>query len=114
MDYRQKALLIVLALNAILVAVCVPLLLRRVPPNVVLGFRTRATLSNESLWYEVNALFAKWSIALTIVSSIAFGAISLAGVLSPENTIPIALAAMALPSGVAALVAGRHSKKPLQ
>lgn len=33
----------------------VPLLRRKVRPNLLYGFRTPATLRDEQLWYEVNA-----------------------------------------------------------
>lgn len=36
------------------IAISVPLVLRKVPPNVWYGFRTRKTLSDSSLWYEAN------------------------------------------------------------
>ena len=36
------------------VLVAIPLWLDRVPPNRFYGFRTRSTLSDESLWYAVN------------------------------------------------------------
>ena len=33
----------------------IPLWMRRVPPNVLYGVRTRATIADERLWYDVNA-----------------------------------------------------------
>ena len=38
-----------------LVALSIPMLLRRVKPNPWYGFRTRKSLANEQVWYEVNA-----------------------------------------------------------
>ena len=31
----------------------IPLWLRRIPPNHLYGFRSRATLSDETVWYEI-------------------------------------------------------------
>jgi uncharacterized membrane protein len=46
----------ILLLSAILlVLLAIPLWLRRVPPNRFYGVRTRATLSDEARWYDVNA-----------------------------------------------------------
>ena len=39
----------------VLIALAGPLLLRRIPPNGLYGFRTPSTLRDERLWYEVNA-----------------------------------------------------------
>jgi uncharacterized membrane protein len=40
----------------VLIAVSVPMLLGRVPPNLWYGFRTSKTLSDERIWYEANRL----------------------------------------------------------
>ncbi len=42
------------AVGALSVALGVPLLRGRVPPNRLYGCRTRATLAGGKLWYEVN------------------------------------------------------------
>ena len=39
----------------LMVALAIPMILRRIKPNVWYGFRTRKTLSNEKIWYDVNA-----------------------------------------------------------
>ncbi|OGO27471.1 MAG: hypothetical protein A2136_01015 [Chloroflexi bacterium RBG_16_54_11] len=39
----------------LLAALSVPLILRKIPPNRLFGFRIPSTLSNPSLWYQVNA-----------------------------------------------------------
>ena len=41
-------------LPVITIAISIPLVLRKVPPNVWYGFRTRKTLSDTALWYEAN------------------------------------------------------------
>lgn len=42
------------AVALITIAVSIPLALRKVPPNVVYGVRTRKTLSDPRIWYEAN------------------------------------------------------------
>lgn len=40
----------------LLFMLAIPLWMRLVPPNVLYGVRTRATMADESLWYDVNAV----------------------------------------------------------
>jgi len=47
------ALLLVSAV--LIIALAIPLRMRRVPPNRFYGVRTRATLADEDTWYDVNA-----------------------------------------------------------
>ena len=39
----------------LLFVLAIPLWMRLVPPNVLYGVRTRATMADETLWYDVNA-----------------------------------------------------------
>lgn len=48
----------------LLIALGVPLLLRRVRPNVLYGLRSRATLGDESVWYDANARLGRNQILL--------------------------------------------------
>ena len=41
-------------LALITIGVSVPLVLRKVPPNVIYGVRTRKTLSDPRIWFEAN------------------------------------------------------------
>ena len=36
------------------IALSIPLVLRKIPPNVIYGVRTRKTLSDPRIWYEAN------------------------------------------------------------
>jgi uncharacterized membrane protein len=47
------------ALGPVLIVASIPLILRWVPQNRVYGFRVPATLRNESVWYDANALFGR-------------------------------------------------------
>jgi uncharacterized membrane protein len=62
-----KGLVTVLAANAVLVLISIPLILRKVPRNVVYGFRTRATLGDDFVWYEANAYFGRRLVAFSAV-----------------------------------------------
>jgi uncharacterized membrane protein len=39
----------------LLIALAIPLWLRRIPPNVFYGVRFRSALADEDVWYELNA-----------------------------------------------------------
>jgi uncharacterized membrane protein len=45
---------LIIVLPALFVAIATPLILGKVPPNPVLGFRTRRTMSSQALWYKAN------------------------------------------------------------
>jgi hypothetical protein len=66
-----KGLITVLAVNALLVIISIPLILRKVRRNVVYGFRTSATLSDDFVWYEANAYFGRRLVALSTVAAVA-------------------------------------------
>ena len=55
------------AIGIILILVSVPLALRWIPRNHVFGFRTPATLRDESVWYDANALCARHMLVLGVL-----------------------------------------------
>src|SRR5690242_20333896 len=57
-------IVICFASGLLLVALGVPLWLRRVPPNFLYGVRFRSTLSDDGIWYAVNALAGRNMIAI--------------------------------------------------
>ena len=40
--------------GVMLVAVCIPLILGKIPPNGLYGFRVKKTLEHPEIWYPVN------------------------------------------------------------
>lgn len=54
MEYGYSSLYLFPLTGIIFVLLGIPLKRGQVPPNNWYGFRTRKTLSNEALWYEVN------------------------------------------------------------
>lgn len=49
--------------SILMILLSLPMIFRRVPPNPLYGFRTRATLSDPDLWYAANAYAGKWLLA---------------------------------------------------
>ena len=56
------------ALSTFFIAMAVPLVLQKVPPNRVYGFRTRKTMSNEVIWYKANRFMGCGLVASALVS----------------------------------------------
>ena len=67
MSIYDKGMITVLGCAALFIAVALPLILRKIPPNRVYGFRVPTTLNDPTAWYEANDTFGRWFIAATIV-----------------------------------------------
>jgi uncharacterized membrane protein len=50
----------------VLILLAIPLILRKIPPNPVYGFRIQWTLEDPELWYSVNAYTGKWLVFVGI------------------------------------------------
>jgi len=50
----------------ILAGLSVPLMLRKIPPNGLYGFRVKKTMEHPEIWYPVNAYGGKWLLAVGI------------------------------------------------
>ena len=97
----MDALLVLYVVSGLLLAVLsVPLILRRVPPNGMYGFRVPQTLSDPDVWYDANA-FAGRYLLLTGVATV-LAAILLCG-LSGISLDAYALANAAIVVGLLAV-----------
>ena len=70
---RLVAVLTYAPMGLTFIALSIPLLLGKVPPNHWYGFRTRLTLSDPQIWYPVNAWGARrllWLGAATLVAGL--------------------------------------------
>jgi hypothetical protein len=55
----------------VLIAISIPLIQQRIKPNYWYGFRTRRTLGNPDIWYEVNSYAGKRLLISGIISTVA-------------------------------------------
>ena len=65
-------LVLYLVTGLLLVGLSLPLIYRKVPPNYWYGFRVRATLEDDKIWYPVNEYVAKrlfWVGIVTVVAA---------------------------------------------
>jgi uncharacterized membrane protein len=106
----EKGFFTILGLSAVMILVALPLALRKVGPNVVYGYRTRATLSNEDLWYEANAHFGRRLIVASLCGSAAAWALYVTRPLPPDVFLPVSLVVLVAPTLVAALATARFVK----
>jgi hypothetical protein len=54
----------------VLASLSVPLILHKIPPNGLYGFRIPSTLNNSELWYKVNAYAGRRLLVVGLGSSI--------------------------------------------
>ena len=58
-DFRVTMLLMQVVSSLVLISLTVPLILRKIPPNGLYGFRVPRTLRDPVVWYEANAYAGK-------------------------------------------------------
>ena len=97
MTIYEKGLITVLACQALFCLTSVPLILQRVPPNPVYGYRTRTTLRDPTLWYRANAHFGRRFLAASIGAAAAFVLFTRLVPTTPDVFLPISVAAIGLP-----------------
>jgi uncharacterized membrane protein len=96
----------------LLAALSIPLIMRKIKPNPIYGFRTPTTLSNETYWYEVNSYAGKWLLGAGIM--IAISAIVLAMLPLSLDTYAILCAVIILGAITIAIVMGVIYMRKLQ
>jgi uncharacterized membrane protein len=107
MTIYEKGLITILVVDALFVLISIPLALRKIDPNVVYGYRSRATLSDPALWYEANALFGRRLIAASVVSALAALYLARPGLLAPDTFLPVSVVLLGAPVAVAGVMTSR-------
>jgi len=67
---KQTALFVFFGLGLLFIALSVPLILGKVPPNQFYGYRTKKVLSNPDIWYPVNR-YGGWALLWAGVVTVA-------------------------------------------
>ena len=107
MSVFEKGLITISVCCGLFVALSIPLILRKVPPNHVYGYRTRATLSADALWYEANAYFGRRFVAASVLAAVTAVALYLWGGVSPGVYLKVSTALLIAPVAVAGLLTTR-------
>jgi uncharacterized membrane protein len=63
-------LILFVSSGLLLAALSVPLILRKISPNPLYGFRVKRTLEDPAVWYPVNAYAAKRLLVVGLVISV--------------------------------------------
>jgi hypothetical protein len=71
MSHTTFVLLVFVATGLVLAGLSIPLLQERVPPNRWYGFRDRRALSDEKVWYAVNAVAGRSMLGAAIAQIVA-------------------------------------------
>jgi uncharacterized membrane protein len=108
MTVFDKGLIIVMSCAALFIALAIPLVLRKVPPNAAYGFRTRTTLRDEKAWYETNDRFARWLIAGSIASAVCVYVLYTTRWLAAGRFLTATIVALAAPIVVATMAGAYH------
>lgn len=108
MSIYDKGLITILGISLLLIVVAVPLALRKVPRNVIYGFRTRATMSSDVLWYSANAHAGRGLILASLCGAIVAVVIYMLRPVSPEAFITISVLIMVVPNLIATLATLRY------
>ena len=69
--------------GVLLSALSIPLILRKIGPNLLYGFRVKQTLEDPRVWYDVNAYAAKGLFCvglITVITALAFGELPRLGI----------------------------------
>lgn len=86
---------VALGTGIIFILVGIPLMRRSIAPNTLYGYRTRRTLSDPAVWYEVNAVSGKHLSILGVILVIV-GVIGVAARNDPRQQEMLAWAAVAV------------------
>jgi len=107
MSVFDKGLITILICSAVFSLVSIPLILRRVPRNPVYGYRTRATLSDDKVWYEANAYFGLRFLVASILSACIAVVLHEWRGIAPATYLKVSIVLLAAPVVVAGLLTAR-------
>ncbi len=107
MDVYEKGFYTILGCAALFAVIAIPLALRRIPRNVVYGYRTRTTLSDDTIWYEANAHFGRGLVIASLASVLAAWALELTRPLDPTIYLQVSIGILVVPALVATITTAR-------
>jgi hypothetical protein len=75
--------LVFIGINALFVALCVPLIRKEVSMNSVYGFRLPSAMKSDEAWYRVNAFGGKVMATTSVLSIVGLASLRIIGVGEP-------------------------------
>ena len=107
MNVFDKGLITILACNVFFCLLSLPLIFQKVPRNPVYGYRTRATLSDDTLWYKANMYFGIRFCVMSILSASIAVVLYCRQGLSPEAYLRMTVVLLVVPVLIAGLLTAR-------
>lgn len=107
MSVFEKGLFTILGCAFLFALLGIPLMFRRIPRNVVYGFRTRSTLNDDRVWYEANAHFGRGLLIASLATALAIVVLYRVGGLAPATFLKASVVALVAPLVVAILATSR-------
>jgi len=107
MSILDKGFLTILCCAGLLILIAIPLAMRRVPRNIIYGFRTRSTMANDDIWFEANAYFGRRLIVSSLCGAFAAYVIYLLKPFPPDLLLPVSVLVLAAPTLVAVFSTAR-------
>ena len=104
----DKSLVTVLVVALVIAAIAAPLALRKVPPNAIYGYRARATMSDNALWFDANAHFGRSMIAAALASAAAAVVLFKLFPPDPQSATLSTVLILVVPNLVATLATSRY------
>jgi len=108
MTVFEKGLITIGVCAFVFALLAIPLMLRKVPRNVVYGYRTRATLSDDLVWYEANAYFGRALLIASIISALTIFVLYRGQYLSPIAFLNTSVVVLVVPAAIAGLATARR------
>jgi len=107
MSVFDKGLITILISSVVFSVVSIPLILRKVLRNPIYGYRTRVSLSDDALWYRINAYFGVRLFVATLLSACIAVALHAWQGLSPQVYLKVSIGLLVAPVAVAWLLTAR-------
>lgn len=107
MGIYEKGVITIVCLNLVSVLISIPLVLRKVPRNIVYGYRTRATLRDDRTWYEANAYFGRCFLTANIITAFAVLVLYIMHNLAPSSFLTASIIAITGPSLICIIATSR-------
>ncbi len=99
-----KILVTILICDFIFIMISIPLILRKVPRNVIYGFRTPTTLKNDFIWYEANACFGRLFLIGSLLSAFIMLFIYFSDIVPAQHFINAGIAVLVIPAIIATVL----------
>lgn len=103
MSIFEKGFITIIACAALLILVAIPLAFRKVPRNCVYGYRTRATMADDEIWFEANAYFGRGLIVASLCGALVGYLIYRFQPFAPSVFLPVSVLVLVVPSLFAAV-----------